>query len=207
MLRNAGLALAGGTTIAFQDSDDRWHPEKLRLQISRLAVRPDCGWCYGRYGLIDVEGREMPLRSGFDWQPREGSLLREMITTEAGVALLTVLVRRELALRLGFDESIPWGDDYDFLVRLALTSPACVVDQLIADVREHPDRGNHHRYDQMLNFAVGYRRYARLVSEPDLSRICRERAYASLRDYLANARRAGALAQGLRSAAAAWWRG
>jgi glycosyltransferase involved in cell wall biosynthesis len=206
-LRNAGLTHSRGTTIAFQDSDDRWHPEKLSAQVPRLTARPECGWCYGRYHLIDVDGDQLPLRAGYDWQPREGRFLREMITSEAGVSLLTVLVRRELALRLRFDESIPWGDDYDFLVRLALASSACVVDQVVADVREHPDRGSRHRYDQMLNFAVAYRRYARLVAEPDLSRICRRRAYASLREYLANARRAGALGKGLRDAAAALWRG
>jgi glycosyltransferase involved in cell wall biosynthesis len=206
-LRNAGMARANGTVFAFQDSDDRWHPDKLTVQLARLAARPDCGWCYGRYSLIDTEGGVIPQRRGFDWRPREGRFLREMITTEAGVSLLTAVVRRALALSLRFDESIPWGDDYDFLLRLALASPACVVDQLVGEVREHPNRGNHHRYDQMLNFAVVYRRYARLVDQPELSRLCRQRAYVELREFLANARAAGALREGLTRAAAAWWRG
>jgi glycosyltransferase involved in cell wall biosynthesis len=206
-LRNEGLALAGGTAIAFQDSDDRWHADKLALQVARLAARPYCGWCYGEFRLIDADHREIPQRSGFDWCPREGHLLREMITTEASVALFTVLVRRELAFTLRFDESIPWGDDYEFLLRLALASPACVVDTVVGYAREHPGRGTHHRYDQMLNFALAYHRFGRQLAEPDLRRLSRQRAYVSLRDYLANARAAGALGPGLRNAVLAWWRG
>src|SRR5216684_751537 len=205
-LRNEGLAQACGTTIAFQDSDDRWHADKLALQVARLAARPDCGWCYGEFRLIDADDREIPQRSGFDWRPREGRFLREMITTEASVALFAVLIRRKLALTLRFDESIPWGDDYEFLLRLALASPACVVDAVVAYAREHPDRSTHHRYDQMLHFAVAYHRFARQLAEPDLTRLSRQRAYVSLRHYLANARAAGALGQGLRNAALAWWR-
>jgi glycosyltransferase involved in cell wall biosynthesis len=204
-LHNAGLARARGTMIGFLDSDDRWLPDKLALQVSRLTSRPECGWCYGRFRLFDSERPEIPPRSGFEWQPREGRLLKEVITTEAGISLQTVLVRRELALGLRFTETIPWGDDYDFLFRLALASPACVVDRTIAEAREHAGRGTRHRYDQMLNFATTYYRGARLVDDPNLRRLCRQRANGKVREYLAHARAAGELTKGLRAVARAWW--
>jgi hypothetical protein len=59
----------------------------------------------------------------------------------------------------------------------------------------------------MLNFALAYHRFGRQLAEPDLRRLSRQRAYVSLRDYLANARAAGALGPGLRNAVLAWWRG
>jgi glycosyltransferase involved in cell wall biosynthesis len=206
-LHNIGVARSRGSLIAFQDSDDRWLPDKLAVQAGRLALRRDCGWCYGAFRMIDANGRELPRRSGFEWQPREGRFLREVITTEAGIALQTVLVRREVALAVRFSETIPWGDDYDFVLRLALASPACVVNQIVAEVREHPDRGTHRRYDHMLNFAAAYYHAARLIDERGLRRLCRQRAVTLLREYLANARAAGALGDGLKNAAAAWWRG
>jgi glycosyltransferase involved in cell wall biosynthesis len=206
-LHNVGLQRSRGALIGFQDSDDRWLPDKLAAQAARLASRPECGWCYGRFRLIDRSGREIPARSGFEWRPREGRFLREVITTEAGISLITVLVRREVAVAVGFDESISWGDDYDFVLRLAQISPATVVDQLVAEAREHPDRGTRHRYDQMLNFAAAYYRAARAIDDPALGRLCRQRARGKLREYLANARAARVFGQGLKAAARTWWRG
>jgi glycosyltransferase involved in cell wall biosynthesis len=206
-LHNAGLERARGSLVAFLDSDDRWLPHKLAAQAARLAARPDCGWCYGRYRLIDANGGEVPQKSGFAWVPREGPLLREIITTEAGVSMITVIVRRGLADRLRFDESVPWGDDYEFLLRLAMTSAACAVDEVIAEAREHAGRGTNHRYDQMLNFARIYARGTRRITDPGLRRLCRQRGVALLREYLAHARAAGELGHGLKAAVSAWWRG
>jgi glycosyltransferase involved in cell wall biosynthesis len=204
-VHNAGLERARGTLIGFQDSDDLWRPDKLATQATRLAARPDCGWCYGAFRLIDLHGQETPRRSGFPWQPREGDLLKDVITTEAGISLVTVVVRRDLALSIRFNEAIAWGDDYDFLFRLAMASPACVVDQIVADVCEHPDRGTHHRYDHMLGFAATYYRGSLVINDPRLRRLSRQRAIALLREYLANARAAGELGKGLSSAVRAWW--
>src|SRR5215208_4859835 len=87
-LRNVGLARARGTLIAFQDSDDRWMPEKLAVQADRLRSRPECGWCYGRYGLIDMAGRPIPRISGSAWHAREGRFLREVLSTEADISVV-----------------------------------------------------------------------------------------------------------------------
>lgn len=38
--RNAGWAVATQTYIAFLDSDDAWHPEKIRLQVSYMHANP-----------------------------------------------------------------------------------------------------------------------------------------------------------------------
>src|ERR1700742_4409771 len=37
-LRNLGVARTSGPWIAFIDSDDRWHPEKLRRQLAVHAA-------------------------------------------------------------------------------------------------------------------------------------------------------------------------
>jgi glycosyltransferase involved in cell wall biosynthesis len=203
-VRNVAVRAAAGVLVGFLDSDDRWRPEKLVRQIARLLVRPDCGWCYGQHDLIDERGATVPFRSSFPWQPREGAFIREMLTTEAGVALQTVIVRRDIAAAIRFDERIPYADDYDFLVRLAFVTMACVVDEIVADVREHAGRTTHQRYDQTLGIAMTYRTYRRLVTDPALKRVCTQRSVAQIRSYLSRARAAGELGRGLASVIRAW---
>lgn len=47
--RNLGLSAAQGAFIAFLDSDDLWHTEKLSRQMARLQERPEIDLCFTRF--------------------------------------------------------------------------------------------------------------------------------------------------------------
>jgi glycosyltransferase involved in cell wall biosynthesis len=58
-VRNAARARARGELIAFIDSDDVWLPEKLHLQVRALQARPESGWSYTGFTLIDSKGNAL----------------------------------------------------------------------------------------------------------------------------------------------------
>ena len=59
----AGLSLARTEFVAFLDADDRWTPEKTRLQLDYLRARPEVGMVFGhaRRFVMTPDGGEQNL--------------------------------------------------------------------------------------------------------------------------------------------------
>ena len=66
-----------------------------------------------------------------------------------------------------------------------------LADGIVAEAREHPERGSSARYDHTLAFIRAYRKCAAAVSSHDLRGICRRRGWALSRYYLARSRAEG----------------
>lgn len=63
--RNRGVALTSAELVAFVDSDDLWHRDKLALQVAALAAEPAAGWSITGCDVIGLEGSVIPSRRGF----------------------------------------------------------------------------------------------------------------------------------------------
>ena len=63
--RNRGAGLAIGDLIAFVDSDDLWHRDKLALQVAALEAEPSAGWSITGCDVIGLDGNVIPSRRGF----------------------------------------------------------------------------------------------------------------------------------------------
>ena len=59
--RNNALKVASGRWIAFLDSDDLWHPEKLERQIAFMSQN-GYAFSYTDYAVIDEQSQELGMR-------------------------------------------------------------------------------------------------------------------------------------------------
>ncbi|MCW5774114.1 MAG: glycosyltransferase family 2 protein [Rhodospirillaceae bacterium] len=103
--RNTGLAASAADFIAFLDADDLWLPDSLSLLMAALADHGDCAAAHGRCQRFSVvaPGAKHEMLGGPFWGFNTG----------------TLLFRREaIARNGGFDETIRFGEDFEFLVRL-----------------------------------------------------------------------------------------
>jgi glycosyltransferase involved in cell wall biosynthesis len=117
--RNAGLAEARGEFLAFQDSDDEWHPEKLERQLQTFRSHPEAAVVYGDMLRRLVDGQLMYLRSPDIVRGRLVNPATRFWQTYM-LAMQPALVRRTCVREEQFDESFALFEDLDLHLRLAM---------------------------------------------------------------------------------------
>ena len=113
--RNIAISKSRSEWIAFLDSDDYWHPEKLEKQINQIEIRSDCPihftdeiWI--RNGQRVNPKKKHKKKEGWIFQPS----LENCIISPSSV----ILKREILEIHGMFDETLPICEDYDLWLRL-----------------------------------------------------------------------------------------
>jgi len=139
--RNHAARGARAGALAFLDDDDRWLPGHLAALALALAD-PAVGIAYTDVAVvrerIEPDGARTELSRRViarDWDP-------EMMRTNDYLPPSVWGVRRSLFERLGgFDESFPYSEDWDFLLRAARTTVPRRVPGVTAEVRMRDQGG------------------------------------------------------------------
>ena len=124
--RNTAIVQSDSKWIAFLDSDDYWHAEKLEKQIKQTRLCPE-------YQIHFTD--EIWIRNGIRVNPKNKHRKREGWIFKPSLALClmapsTVMLRRELLERHGmFDEALPVCEDYDLWLRLTAYHPVALLNE------------------------------------------------------------------------------
>lgn len=163
--RNHGIQHAAGRYVAFQDSDDRWLPEKLELQVRALEEKAGADACYcGALYHAPDRCYYIPIEA-----EARGSTddLSRIVLHGNPVSPQMLLASRDLLFRAGlFDESLDINEDWDLSIRLAqMTRFAFVAEPLVIIYRTPGSVSSHQLKDARFREKVVERHRAAFASD------------------------------------------
>lgn len=114
--RNQGVLHSTGNYIAFLDADDLWHHEKLSTHLHYMNTHPQVGISFACVQFMDSEGKLLQRTSSLPLGKQDAAaLFAENPTTTTS----NLFVRRSVFnLVSGFDESMQFAEDQEFLIRV-----------------------------------------------------------------------------------------
>lgn len=155
--RNRVLSSVSGDYIAFLDSDDVWHPDKLRIQLEVASQHPESGMiaCDG----VQFDGPKVlyprllvgPLTERLDKSPDgqlTGHFYRELLQLCAVCCPAQTLIPRHVVDRVGMlTAARNEACDYDYYLRVAMKYPITLHRDSLVRWRYRPDSmsGPHER--------------------------------------------------------------
>ena len=110
MSRNKAIKLSKAKYVAFIDSDDIWHPNKLKTQLAYMTENK-VGISHTSYNIIDKNNRKVGFREAKKLEYKQ--LLRS-----CDIGLSTVMIKKSL-LKKNFFAKTKTKEDYILWLKLS----------------------------------------------------------------------------------------
>jgi glycosyltransferase involved in cell wall biosynthesis len=131
--RNVGVAQSFGAFIVFLDDDDRWHPDRLEIQLRAMLANPNAVLGYCGMQSIDDSGR---IVAQADQVAVAGVL--DVARRKTGIILPNVMIRRSAFDSVGgFAPELRLAEDLDLVLNLAEQGSFAFSPEVLVDYRTH----------------------------------------------------------------------
>ena len=125
--RNAGLAAARGEFVSFLDQDDIWHPQHLARQMAVFDTMPALCAVVSPYQHWPEGEQADPAPAALFGAPREdgtdaaftGWVYHQFMLDCWALTSATLLRSNAVRAVGGFDEGLPFSEDWDLWLRLS----------------------------------------------------------------------------------------
>lgn len=132
--RNVGIKAANGKYIAFQDSDDVWHPDKLEKQLMALnSYQADV--CFCAFNKFTESNGNVMIYPTFS----EGIIPYHVLASYSQASTQTIIAKREIFDEILFDPKLPRLQDFDWMIRAAKENSVVFVPEPLVDVYVQSD--------------------------------------------------------------------
>lgn len=150
--RNRGLQACTGEYICFMDHDDYWYADKLARQLSAFASDPTLGIVFSTFILWhqNPDTLDFPSPDTFDLSgfgdgsdPEYSGWIYHQLLLDCWVLTSTAMIRTDFLKACGgFDESLPYSEDWDLWLRLSHEHPFLKLNRPTTLYRQHAHQGN-----------------------------------------------------------------
>ena len=152
---------ANGKYLAFLDSDDLWHKNKLEKQVKLFETSKNIGLVYGRAKVINESNKELFISKKNSLLP-EGDIFSKLLKENFICFASAVVCKEKFFLVGGFDKNLNHSTDYSIFLRLTEKYQALALQEVCCSYRNHNNNLTSKQYMsgayETLNIVLGFKR-------------------------------------------------
>lgn len=172
--RNKGIEISDGELIAFQDSDDEWHIDKLAKQVQILIKsNSDVAAVYCKMEFVDSSSGKLIAKDNINAVDfRKTFTHGTYFLTPANV---TVLIKKSVLNEVGyFDESLFAMEDTELAIRVSKNYNYRFIDEPLVRVTRNHNQLTENAKNYIAAKEILYKKHKNYLSTELLFEICKE---------------------------------